>query len=193
MPNIMQLKITLRDSQPPIWRRIKIKDNISFHKLHEIFQVVMGWTNSHLYDFQVDGQRLSVPKYFDWDDKLMDSRKIRISTLKPSQKFDYTYDFGDCWEHQIIVEKIEPNEMGLPHPVCIKGKLSCPPDDCGGIGGYYRLLHVRRNKNHPEYKELIKEWLGEDFDPNYFEIEEINKELMERFIDGRTRYWVIEK
>ena len=189
--NILQLKVSLRDSKPSIWRRIQVKDNITFHKLHEIIQIVMGWANYHLYDFQVNEQRFSLPDK-DWDENVIPSKKIKLNILKEKQKLDYTYDFGDCWEHQILVEKIEPDEMGLPHPVCIKGKFACPPEDCGGIGGYYHLLDVKQNKNHPEYEHLIKEWLGEDFDPDNFNIEDINKELMEQFIDGRTRFWVKE-
>ncbi len=189
MPNIIQLKISLRDSKPPIWRRIKVKDNISFHKLHEIIQVVMGWANYHLYDFQVNDQRFSLPDK-DWDENVIPSKKVKLNILKEKQKFDYTYDFGDCWEHQILVEQIMTDEMGLPYPVCIKGKLSCPPEDCGGIWGYYNFLEIKENKNHPDYKERIVNWLGEDFDPDKFDIEEANKELMERFIDGRARFWV---
>ena len=94
------------------------------------------------------------------------------------------------WEHQILVEEIMPDEMGLPNPICFKGKLSCPPEDCGGMGGYYNLLEIKEDKNHLDYEDYIINWLGEDFDPNHFNIEEINKELMEQFIDRRTRYWV---
>ncbi|MFT4305018.1 MAG: plasmid pRiA4b ORF-3 family protein [Candidatus Woesearchaeota archaeon] len=191
MANLIQLKITLYDSQPPIWRRIKVKDNISFHKLHEILQVVMGWGNCHLYDFQVNDDRISILNK-KWDKNLISSKKIKLNILKEKQKFDYTYDFGDCWMHKIIVEKIEPDVFKSPYPICIKGKLACPPEDCGGMGGYYNLLHVMQNKNHPEYGELIINWLGEDFDPNYFDIDSVNEELMERFIDGRARFWVMK-
>lgn len=189
MSNIIQLKITLRDLHPPIWRRIQVRDNISFHKLHEIIQVVMGWANYHLYDFHVNEQRFSLPDG-DWDENVIPSKKIKLNILKEKQKFDYTYDFGDCWEHQILVEKIIPDEMGLPHPICIKGKLSCPPEDCGGIGGYYNLLNIKEDKNHPNYNDYIVNWLGEDFNPNNFNVDDINKELMERFMDRRTGYWV---
>lgn len=189
MSSILQLKIVLRNSQPPIWRRFMVKDTITFHKLHEIVQVVMGWTNSHLYDFKLGNQRLSIPNHFDWDGDLVDSRKTKLSILKLQQKFDYMYDFGDGWEHTLVVEKALPDSTSLSHPICLKGSLSCPPEDCGGLGGYYYLLQIQNNKKHPEYKERIVDWLGEDFNAELFDIKEINKELMERFIDGRTRFW----
>ena len=188
MSNIFQMKIMLRESAPPIWRRFLVKDNLTFHKLHEILQVVMGWTNSHLYDFQIKEQRITFPLQ-DWDEKVINSKKVKINTLQEKQKFDYTYDFGDCWEHTIVVEKILYGQTGLPPPICLKGSLSCPPEDCGGIGGYYHLLQIKNNKSHPEYKER-GEWLGKDFNPELFDHNVINKELMERFIDRRARFWV---
>lgn len=192
MTSFFQLKISLRDSRPLIWRRIIVKDNITFHKLHEILQVVMGWANYHLYDFVINEQRFTLLDH-DWNDKMIDSRKIKVHMLKLKQKFQYTYDFGDCWEHQIILEKILPSEEVFMNPFCIAGALSYPPEDCGSIFGYYRLLAIQKNKKHPEYKELIKGWLGEKFDPKYFNLHQVNKQLMEQFADGRARYWVPKK
>ncbi len=186
MTSFLQLKISLRDSKPLIWRRIIVKDTITFHKLHEILQVVMGWENYHLYDFMVNEQRFTLPVP-DWNEKVIDSKKVKLQILKLKQKFYYTYDFGDCWEHQIILEKFLPNENIFMHPVCIAGALSCPPEDSGSIYGYYRLLEIKKNKKHPEYKDLIKGWLGEKFDPERFDIQEVNKQLMEQFADGRVR------
>lgn len=191
MINVLRLKVMLRDSNPPIWRKFLVKDNITFHKLHEILQMVMGWTNSHLYDFQVEEQKLAFPIQ-DWDKKGINSKKVKINTLQEKQKFAYTYDFGDCWEHTVVVEKVLSGQTDLSHPVCLEGSLSCPPEDCGGMGGYCYLLHIKSNKKHPEYKERIVEWLGEEFNPELFDVKEINKELMENFIDGRTRFWVLK-
>jgi hypothetical protein len=152
MTSFLQLKISLCDSKPSIWRRIIVKNTITFHKLHEILQVVMGWDNYHLYDFILNEQRFTLPDP-DWDDKVIDSRKVKLQILKLKQKFYYTYDFGDCWEHQIILEKFLPNEDVFTHPICIAGALSCPPEDSGSIYGYYRLLEIKKNKKHPEYKD----------------------------------------
>ncbi len=154
----------------------------------------MGWTNSHLYDFKMrrqdqeqGEQRLTFP-LSDWDEKAINSKKVKINTLREGQKFDYMYDFGDGWEHTLVVEKVLPDPTSLSQPICLKGSLSCPPEDCGGLGGYYYLLDIKNNKRHPEYKERIVDWLGEDFNPELFDIEEVNKELMAGFIDGRTRF-----
>lgn len=151
----------------------------------------MGWENYHLYDFNVNEQRFSIPDT-DWDEKIIDSRKVKLRILKPKQKIHYTYDFGDCWGHLIVVEKILPRDNATLYPTCIAGELSCPPEDCGSISGYYRLLAIKKNKKHPEYKHLIAEWLGEDFNPEYFNLEQVNKDLMKQFykVDGRTRHWI---
>ncbi len=180
MDKLLQLKITLRDSKPPIWRRILVKENINFHKLHEIIQVVMGWQNYHLYDFIVNDQRFSLPNH-DFEEDVLSSKKFKLSILNEKQKMDYTYDFGDCWEHNIIVEKVLSSDTGFLYPICLKGSLSTPPEDCGGISGYYHLLQVKNNKDHPHYKEQIANWLGEDFNPKFFDLQTINNQLKREF------------
>lgn len=108
--------------------------------------------------------------------------KTPISTLLNSEnlKFDYTYDFGDCWKHQVIVEKIIVPEAERSYPFCIDGKRNCPPEDCGSIPGYYELMKIRQNKNHPDYQERIVEWLGEGYDPELFIIDWVNASLQGR-------------
>jgi len=111
--------------------------------------------------------------------------------LSLKQKFSYIYDFGDYWEHTIMVEKVLPKEPEIIYPKCIEGKFACPPEDCGSCSGYYHLLSIRKDKKHPEYKSLIKEWLGEDYNPDNLDIENINKRLLVfQKKDGRARYWV---
>ena len=195
MTAVYQLKISLDRTKPSIWRRFFVEEGMSFHKLHLIIQEVMGWENYHLYDFNINQSRITLPDS-DWDDpeKIMDSKKTKVKDLVLKQKFFYTYDFGDCWEHTILVEKILPKEQDKMYPHCVGGELSCPPEDCGSTFGYYRLLEIRADKKHPEYKHLIKEWLGEDYDPNKLDIEDINNRLLKYMkVDGRTRYWVKKK
>ena len=105
MARILQLRISLDRIKPEIWRKFLVEDSISFERLHKIIQTVMGWENYHLYDFNVNGNRFSIPDS-NCDADIIDSRKVKLSLLKPKQKFSYTYDFGDCWEHTIVVEKI---------------------------------------------------------------------------------------
>jgi hypothetical protein len=185
MDEIIQLKITLQWTKPPIWRRFLVEKSITFHNLHHIIQDVMGWCNYHLYDFTVNGDRIMKPFEDNEDDEAIDSSKITIdSYLKvPTQKFHYLYDFGDSWEHLLTVEKILPREANVQYPVCIKGRLSCPPEDCGSIPGYYNMLEIIKNKKHPEHKEML-EWLGEDYDPEYFNLEEINEALKTNALQG---------
>ena len=179
MTAVYQLKISLDETKPSIWRRFFVEEGISFHKLHFIIQEVMGWENYHLYDFNINKARIAIPDS-DWDNPkaITDSKKTKVKDLAFKQKFFYTYDFGDCWEHTILVENILPKEQDKIYPYCVKGKFACPPEDCGSTSGYYHLLEIRANKKHPEYKRLIKEWLGEDYDPHKLDIEEINKQLL---------------
>jgi hypothetical protein len=107
-----------------------------------------------------------------------DERKMRLCDLTPAvkSKFIYEYDFGDGWNHQIEVVKIGPPAEGVKYPACLDGKLACPPEDCGGIWGYYEMLEVVKNPKHERYEEL-SDWLGGNFDPERFDLDGINKML----------------
>ncbi|HII14987.1 MAG TPA: plasmid pRiA4b ORF-3 family protein [Nanoarchaeota archaeon] len=174
---ILQLKIEIMDLQPLAWRRFLIDDKITFHQLHKVIQEVMGWNDYHLYKFNLnEDEEIGIP---DPDDEVVvkDSRKLKVKSVLNAvkQKIVYTYDFGDNWEHLITVEKILENAEKAP--VCIEGERACPPEDAGGTCGYEELLKIRKNKKHPDYKEYIVEWLGEDFDTEKFDIEAVNRRL----------------
>lgn len=174
----VQLKIVLKNTKPAIWRRILVQNSISFFELHHIIQCAMGWNNSHLYEFKVDDYRIGEPnEEFDFysRSKLIDAGKIALEEVLSGEikKFSYEYDFGDGWEHEIIVEKLVPLENDVPYPVCMAGKMNCPPEDCGGIPGYYHLVEIMKNKKHKERKEMI-EWLGGVYDPTEFDLEQVN-------------------
>lgn len=191
MTKIMQLKIVLDGIKPKIWRRFLVKDNINFHELHNIIQIVMGWDNYHLYSFYLDKEEIGILDS-DFRDELIDAKKIKLKDkLSLKQKFGYVYDFGDNWEHILSVEKILDEKDAILVPVCLEGDRACPPEDCGSVSGYYELIEIKNNKKHQEYKEKIVNWLGKDFDFEYFDLDEINKELIKIIkVDGRTRYWV---
>lgn len=177
--SIYQIKVTLQDSKPTIWRRFLVGDNVTLHNLHDILQIVMGWTNSHLHHFIVDGEYYSEP--FDDDFATVETKnevryKLNQFVRGEGFKFRYEYDFGDGWMHNLIVEKILPVEKGVHYPVCIKGKRACPPEDVGGVWGYDDFLEAIANPNHPERKEML-EWIGADFDPDRFDMERINERL----------------
>lgn len=192
MNNILQLKITLEGISPKIWRRFLVKDNINFHKLHEIIQIIMGWGDYHLYAFYVEKEQISLPHPYS-DNKELNAKKIKLKDkLSLKQKLGYVYDFGDNWEHTLIVEKILDDKDAPLVPFCLGGERAGPPEDCGSYPGYYELIRIKKNKKHPEYKDRIVEWLGEDWDFEHFDTDKINKGLLKQAIkvDGRTRYWV---
>ncbi len=187
---VYQLKVTLRESKPPIWRRIQVPDNITLDRLHMILQHVMGWINSHLYKFEIAGKEYSIPDPDDdfYELHFIDSRRTRLNKVISREKarFRYEYDFGDSWEHDILVEKILPAESSTLYPVCLAGKRACPPEDCGGIWGYAELLKVIRDPSHEEYESMM-EWLGGSFDPEEFNIGEINRSLARFCRMGRPK------
>jgi len=177
----LQLKITLQGTNPPIWRCVLVDKKTTFGQLHLIIQIVMGWTNSHLYEFNMDGYRIAEPnEEFDseLDIETVDSATVDLDSIISGLKgqFEYIYDFGDSWSHQIVVEKTLPRGVHTRIPVCLDGKLNCPPEDCGGIHGFYNLLDILGNKRHPERRDLI-EWLGGEYDKEYFNISDINAAL----------------
>ena len=171
---IYQLKITLEGSKPPIWRRIQVSSNIILGELHFILQKVMGWDNGHLHAFEVGGNQYSTPGM---DLDMLNEDLVRLKQVGGEKaKFSYEYDFGDGWEHQIEVEKVLPPEEGQHYPICLKGKRACPPEDCGGIWGYEEMVAIMADPNHPEYKDRL-EWLGEEFDPEAFDLDVLNQRL----------------
>ncbi|MEW6404638.1 MAG: plasmid pRiA4b ORF-3 family protein [Chloroflexota bacterium] len=173
------MKVTLVSSKPLIWRRFLVADVTTLSRLHDILQIVMGWTNSHLHHFFINGEYYGMRM----DDGFGDMRTKDETLFKLNQlisgkgfRFDYEYDFGDSWEHELIVEKILPAEEDVYYPVCVTGKRACPPEDVGGIWGYEDFLKATANPKHPEHDELL-EWIGGSFDPKYFSLEEVNIHL----------------
>ena len=170
MTKVLQLKITLEGITPKIWRRFLVKDNITFQKLHEIIQIVMGWGNYHLYSFYIGKERIGLPDP-NFDNDLLNGKKIKLKDmLSLKLKLGYVYDFGDNWEHAIVVEKVEDDKNAALIPVCLEGERAGPPEDCGSYPGYYQLMKIKKNKKHPEYKERIVGWLGEDWNFEYFNL-----------------------
>lgn len=172
---IYQLKVTLRDTKPPIWRRIQVPGSITLYKLHQILQIVMGWSNAHLYEFEIGEDRVGEPDP-EYGTEVLSARRVRLSLIGPGVKFSYTYDFGDDWEHAVLVEKVLPPEEGVSYPRCVTGRRRCPPEDCGGVWGYAHLLDVMQNPEDPEHAEML-EWVGGPFDPAEFDVASINAEL----------------
>jgi hypothetical protein len=154
---VYQIKISLLDTEPLIWRRVQVPDHYDLSNLHRAIQSAMGWENSHLYEF-VRCTRESIPETY----------KVKEVLSLKNDKVYYEYDFGDGWVHEISLEKILPASAGIKYPICIAGEMACPPEDCGGIPGYYNLLEIIKNPKHREYSFTL-DWLGKKFDPNRFD------------------------
>jgi hypothetical protein len=177
---IYQIKITLKGSKPPIWRRVEVDDTITLARLHQIVQGAMGWYDSHLHMFTIAGIAYGLPDVYDEPD-VHDERRMRLNQLlsTPKQSLLYEYDFGDGWLHQVLLEKILEPEAGVTYPRCIAGRRACPPEDCGGIWGYENLLKAIRDPNHPEHTELLA-WVGGTFDSERFTLAAANGRLLYR-------------
>ncbi len=178
-----QLKITLRGSKPPIWRRVVVPGNITLGRLDRVIQTVMGWLNVHLHAFQIDGIEYSGPGpdgYIDDSHSFEDEAEYRICDVlrKEKMKFRYLYDFGDGWEHIIVVEKILPPLLAPKGIVCTGGKMNCPREDCGGLWGHYSMIKILADPMHPRYAETI-ESMGTPFDPEEFDMQQVNTALKE--------------
>jgi hypothetical protein len=176
---IYQLKITLRDIRPPIWRRVQVQSSITLSQLHLIIQAAMGWYNCHLHSFSIQGIEYGKPEP-NYGLDLRDENKAKLGSIikQEKSKFFYTYDFGDSWEHTILVEKILPKEPKVSYPLCIKAKRACPPEDCGGAWGYTEFLEAIQDPQHPEY-ENFQEWMGGNFDSEFYDLQEINQRLVD--------------
>lgn len=174
--SVYQLKVTLLGSRPPIWRRLLVPGEATLATLHEFLQEAMGWTNTHLHQFEIGGIDYSDPE-FELDEAEDEGELTLAEALKMAPRgFAYMYDFGDGWEHEIEIEKTMSPAADQKYPVCIAGARACPPEDCGGIGGYEDFLDALRDPRHREHKAM-KEWIGGPFDPEEFNIELINQAL----------------
>ena len=175
---VYQLKVTLAGSNPEIWRRIVVNPGIWLVSFHRILQTTMGWTNSHLHLFH-DGTSEYVPREFETEDTL-DSRGVKLKQILNSENPSilYEYDFGDGWAHKIELEKVTDEGDNGKVPRCIEGERACPPEDCGGLPGYDEVRKIISNPAHAEYEETLQ-WLGGNFDPEQFSLDEVN-ELLRR-------------
>lgn len=181
MPEVLQIKISLDRTNPLIWRDILVKKNISFYRLHQIIQLTMGWTNSHLFEFSIEGYSIG-EIYEDLEmlgtSDILNARETFLKDLldEKGEEFKYTYDFGDNWVHTIRVSQYDMEKQPQQVPVCTAGAFQCPPEDCGSISGYYDLIKVLSDKKHPEYKDT-KIWVGNKFDSLKFDLIKINNKL----------------
>lgn len=178
--SIYQIHVALEGSKPKIWRRLLIPSDMLLSDVHKIIQTAMGWTNSHMHQF-VKGEELYAPVMDDEDfdiENSIDYKDVKVSDLlkEVKDKIGYEYDFGDGWNHTVLLEEILPVDEKTVYPICLDGKMNCPIEDSGGVAGYQHMLAVLKDPKHGEYQDFM-EWLGGDLDPTYFEKDEINEML----------------
>ena len=177
-PPPLQLKVTLLGVHPPIWRRLLVPGDTTLAKLHLILGVAMGWEDYHLHGFRIGEQRYGPADYEDAIGDEIDESTVTVAeAFGQRRKGTYTYDFGDSWEHEIVLEKTtstEPQQIAL----CLAGKRACPPEDSGGTWGYANLLEALGDPEHEEHEEYL-EWAGEEFDPEAFDLAAVNAKLQQ--------------
>ena len=169
----MQLKITLLDVEPLVWRRVVVPTTIALDELHTVVQMAMGWLDYHLHLFEIDGV-----VYADDADEMEfevvgdEADTILAEVVGPGSRFRYEYDFSDGWQHQVEVEQVS---LGLTPTRCVDGERACPPEDCGGPPGYARLLRALADLARGECIELIDRY--GDFDPDDFDADAVTEQL----------------
>jgi hypothetical protein len=176
VPTVHRIRVTLAGSRPPIWRRLEVASTITLRALHDVLQAAFGWEDYHMWVFESPLGRYGVA---DRELHIANAAARRLGQVAPApqDRFSYTYDFGDDWEHAILVEAVTQAEPGIAYPRCLAGRRACPPEDCGGIWGYGYLLEILADPKHEEHEDRL-EWLGLDsadqFDPTAFDLAQTN-------------------
>jgi hypothetical protein len=175
--DLLQIKVSLSDVDPPIWRRLLVASSTDLAELHQIIQLAMGWTNSHPHQFTAGHQQFGIPD-IEFGDSTIPERGKRIGSLlkREAQWIIYEYDFSDSWEHRITLEKILPYRPEEAGPQCSDGRRGCPPEDVGGAWGYQEFLEAYCDRGHPDHQEKV-DWIGRSYDPERFDIDDVNRKL----------------
>lgn len=176
------------------WRRVQVQD-CTLDKLHEHIQTAMGWTNSHLNRFKIGEQQYADPMLMEEDFEEFgyeDSTTTKISDILPKTgkqfRFEYQYDFGDSWEHEVLFEGVVRVDSKVKYPLCLEGARACPPEDVGGVQGYANFLEAIRDKTHEE-REAMFEWVDGWFDPEEFDPVVATKSMRKCLPDWRSERW----
>ncbi len=178
--SVYRLKITLLDTDPPIWRRIEVPGSMRLSKLHRCIQAAMGWQDYHLHEFRIGDRVYGFPdeEYYDPKHVTHPDHTVALEKVAPMAPaaFVYEYDFGDSWQHLILVEEITYTQERVRHAVCLAGERACPPEDCGGTGGYEDFLEAIADPYHEEHEAMLT-WVGGSYDPSLFDLDAANRRL----------------
>lgn len=163
------LRIELEGIEPLIWRRVAVPTSINLNAVHQVIQAAMGWLDCHLWQFEADRRKFSllIPDDPEWNERITDAAKTTLSSLMADgvTEMTYTYDMGDDWQHKIIIEKLMPATVGTQYPQFLGGERRCPPEDCGGVPGYYEFLDNITSKQAKKRK-AAPDWYGGPYDPD---------------------------
>ena len=177
---VFQLLVELDEVQPRVWRRLWVPDMLTMARLDRIIQAAMGWTNSHLHEFEVNAKRYGIPDDEEvHDTPTLDDRRHKVGAVlgESTSRFRYVYDFGDNWRHTVTIESRHlPDESFNTWPMCIAGQNACPPEDVGGVGGYAEFLEAMADPSHDEHAAMWR-WSGGPFDPHGFDVNAANAAL----------------
>lgn len=182
------LKIQLLDIEPAIWRRFVVPASIPLDRLHDVIQITMGWTDSHLHEFTIGNKRYT--EYPKFKEDGLPCGRYRLGDLikQKGRTFRYLYDFGDSWEHELTLEDSRYVDPELQTEIsCLEGERACPPEDVGGLPGYEEFCEAIQDPNHEDH-EMLMNWSGGNFDSEYFNCHEVNQELMKYLRWSRDRY-----
>jgi hypothetical protein len=175
----IQLQISLKDHTPTIWRRLIVPGEIMLSKLHTIFQVAMGWEDYHLHLCLIGDKVYCVPDD-EFDDEEFDDvdedTVLLADVVTVPMHFSYQYDLGDSWEHEVVIETLDPVPLAVKFAACIDGQRACPPEDCGGTGGYKKFIEAVADPTHEEHDDYVR-WVGRPFDPEAFSLAAANAAL----------------
>lgn len=166
--HIFQLKVSLSDVIPPVWRRVLVPGGYTLDRVHRVIQYAMGWRDCHLHSFDIDGFQYGEPDP-EGDLLLRDELDVRLDqVVTKGSQFLYTYDFGDWWEHDVTVEDVFAADPDERYPLCLDGARACPPEDVGGAFGYRTFLAALGDPTHPDHEEM-RSWIVRPFDPVAFD------------------------
>ena len=169
-PAVLRLHVELEEIEPPVWRRIDVPGDITLRRLHDVLQLVMGWQDSHLHCFEIHGVRYGFgDNEYDEDEREDDRVLLCDVAHHAGEEFRYEYDYGDDWQHRIVVEQIRRDVPPVAVPRLLDGARACPPEDCGGVYGYYELLEAIADPDHEEHDALL-EWVGGRYDPEEYDV-----------------------
>jgi hypothetical protein len=178
--SVAVLRIEIEGIEPLIWRRVSVRTSMSLRDVHSVIQAAMGWLDGHLWQFEADGRRYSlrIPDEPAWNEQLENATRTKLLALLSDgvRTFRYLYDMGDCWGHRIIVERIRTAELGASYPQFLGAERRCPPEDCGGVLGYYKFLKEIVSKDDKKRRAALA-WYGGSYDPNNMDEQQITTAL----------------